>query len=109
MQKVYKINNVGLSRMIEAMFKNIKSGDTLYISFSKKSFRILVFTMSMGVIANIILVYIIIKLFASYPILRGQDVFTYAIILILSIVAVLSGLWLVFKGIDIVTDNEDFN
>lgn len=91
--------------MMETIFKNIKSGDMIYIAFSKKSFYALLFTIGMAIIANIILSYILV----SYPIwTRGSDMFMYLILLVLCVVTIFSGLWLIFKGIDIVTDDEDF-
>ena len=84
------------------MLKNIKSGDNIYIVFSKKSFRVLVFTLGMAIIANIIIGYLIIN---SLSFAKGVDIFIYIVMLILSIITVFSGLWLVFKGIDIATED----
>jgi hypothetical protein len=91
--------------MMEKAIKNIKSGDMIYIAFSKKSFYALLFTIGMAIIANVILAYLL----AIYPIWTwGIYMFMYIILFILSVVTIFSGLWLIFKGIDIVTDDEDF-
>jgi cellulose synthase/poly-beta-1,6-N-acetylglucosamine synthase-like glycosyltransferase len=104
-QKAYKVNSVGFARMMEKAIKNIKSGDMIYIAFSKKSFYALLFTIGMAIIANVILAYLL----AIYPIWTwGIYMFMYIILFILSVVTIFSGLWLIFKGIDIVTDDEDF-
>lgn len=104
-QKNYRVNSVGFARMMEKAIKNIKSGNMIYIAFSKKSFYALLFTIGMAIIANIILVYLL----ANYPIWTGGlDMFLYIALLILCIITIFSGLWLIFKGIDIVTDDEDF-
>ena len=77
----------------------------IYIAFSKKSFYALLFTIGMAIIANIILAYLL----AKYPIwIGGSEVFLYIALFILAVAAIFSGLWLIFKGIDIVTDDEDF-
>lgn len=104
-QKAYKVNSVGFARMMEKAIKNIKSGNMIYIAFSKKSFYALLFTIGMAIIANVILAYLL----AIYPIWTGGlDMFMYIALFILSVVTIFSGLWLIFKGIDIVTDDEDF-
>lgn len=103
-QKTYNINSVGFAHMMEKAIRNIKSGNMIYIAFSKKSFYALLFTIGMAIIANIILAYILIK----YPIwIGGPETIIYIVLSILAVATVLSGLWLIFKGIDIVTDDED--
>lgn len=101
-----KRNRLDLAHTIELMFRNVKSGDKIYIAFSKKTFRFLVYTLGMSIIANIIIVYLIVN---YSPILIG-GIYTliYIALLILFVMAILSGLWLVFKGIDIVTESDDF-
>lgn len=104
-QKTYRVNSIGFARMMEKAIKNIKSGNMIYIAFSKKSFYALLFTIGMAIIANIILAYLLV----IYPIWTGGlDMFMYIALLLLCVVTILSGLWLIFKGIDIVTDDEDF-
>lgn len=98
-----KLNEKSFSKALSSMLKNIKSGELIYIVFSKKSFRILVFTLAMSIIANLTLVYLLV----NSLILGGLDVI-YIILLVLFVVAIISGLWLVFKGIDIVTDDIEF-
>lgn len=104
-QKNYRVNSVGFARMMEKAIKNIKSGNMIYIAFSKKSFYALLFTISMAIITSIILAYLL----AIYPIWTlSLSTIMYITLFLLCIVTILSGLWLIFKGIDIVTDDEDF-
>jgi hypothetical protein len=100
--KGVKTGKVDITRTIELMLKNIKIEGNIYIVFSKKSFRVLVFTLGMSIIANIIIIILIIH---SLSFTMNIDTFIYIVMLILSIITVLSGLWLVFKGIDIVTED----
>lgn len=103
-QKAYRMDSVGFAHMMETALKNIKSGNMIYIAFSKKSFYALLFTIGMAIIANIILAYIL----AKYPIwIGGPEVFMYIVLFLLSVITVFSGLWLIFKGIDIVTDESE--
>ena len=100
--------NKNLIHTIEFMFKNVKSGNIIYIAFSKKTFYALIFTLGTSIIANIILAYLIVNLLINSVLIKSVDIFIYIVVLVLLIVATFSGLWLVFKGIDIVTDNVDF-
>lgn len=102
--KTNRANGTTLARAIELMFRNVKSGNTIYISFSKKTFHFLIFTLAMAIIANIILAYIILK---SPIFVGGIYTIIYTVLLILSIATIFSGTWLVFKGIDIITDDQD--
>lgn len=102
--KAKKLNGTTLAKSIELMFRNVKSGNTIYISFSKKTFHFLIFTLAMAIIANIIIAYLILK---SPIFVGGIYTIIYTIVLILSVTTIFSGTWLVFKGIDIITDNED--
>ena len=97
-----KLNERSFNRALSSMLKNIKSGNLIYIVFSKNSFRMLVFTLAMSIIANLILVYLLIN-----SLIMGGIGVIYTVMLVLSIIAIISGLWLVFKGIDIVTDDID--
>lgn len=102
--KTRKLNERTFDKALSAMFKNIKSGNLIYIVFSKRSFHILIFTLSMSIIANIIIAYLIVN---SLPLTMGIGALTNIVMLILSFTTIISGLWLVFKGIDIVTDDAD--
>lgn len=102
--KTRKLNERTFDKALSAMFKNIKSGNLIYIVFSKRSFHILIFTLSMSIIANIIIAYLIVN---SLPLTMGIGALTNIVMLILSFTTIISGLWLVFKGIDIVTDDTD--
>lgn len=93
---------VDITRTIELMLKNVQSEGNIYIVFSKTSFRALVFTLGMAIIANIIMVILIIH---SISFIIDVNTFIYIVMLILSVTTVFSGLWLVFKGIDIVTED----
>ncbi len=96
-----EINGVTLVKAIGLMFKDMKSGKSVYLVFSKNSFRMLIFTMAMSIIANFVLV----DLLISAPI-TIQRVFPISIIqFIISICAMISGLWLFLKGINIATDD----
>lgn len=103
------MNERTFARTLSVMFRNIKSGSNIYIVFSKKSFHILIFTLAMSIIANTVLIYLML----NYPAITGgiftggiRSIIIFACQLILSVAAVISGIWLVFKGIDIVTDDS---
>lgn len=102
--KAKKLNGTTLASAIETMLRNVKSGNIIHVTFSKKTFRLLIFTLAMAIIANIILAYLILK---SPIFVGGIYTIIYIIILILSIATIFSGVWLVFKGIDIITDDKD--
>lgn len=104
--KTKKLNGVTLTKAIELMSRNIKSGNTIYIAFPKKTFQLLIFTLTMSIVANAIIAYLIIE-FQTF--VSGIYTFVYIILFILSITTVLSGLYIVFKGIDIITDETDKN
>lgn len=96
-----QLTKVNLANALKTMFKNIKSGETVYLAFSKRSFHILIFTLAMGVIANIVLV----DLLLSAPtIVERPNNFVYAAQLALSITAIVSALWLFFRGVNIATE-----
>ncbi len=95
------ISEVTFAKAISLMFKDISGGKSVYLVFSKKSFYILIFTMAMSIIANFVLV----DLLISAPI-KIERIFPIFIIqIVLSVCAIISGLWLFLKGINIVTDD----
>ena len=97
-------NKTDLIHTIELMLRNIKSGEHIYIYFSKKTFYMLIFTLAMSMISSSILIYLI--LLRSSILIGGIGIGTFIsiVLLALCVITVISGLWLVFKGIDIVTD-----
>jgi hypothetical protein len=86
---------------IQSMFRNIKSGNTLYLAFTRKGFYMLIFVMAMSIIANLILVDLLIT---APTVVQRSDLLTVAVQLILSISAIVAGLWLFLKGVNIVTE-----
>lgn len=100
-KKVNKVDEVTFAKAIRLMFSNMKSGKTIYLAFTKRSFHLLIFTMAMSVIANIVLVDFLI----NAPILvQRTDTPIFVVQLILSTSAIITGLWLFLKGVNIVTD-----
>ena len=102
--KAKKLNGTTLASAIEMMLRNVKSGNIIHVTFSKKTFHLLIFTLAMAIMANVILAYLILK---SPIFVGGIYTIIYAVLLILSIATKFSGMWLVFKGIDIITDDQD--
>lgn len=99
--KTKPLNEVTLVKALRHMFKNMNSGKTVYLAFSRVSFRILIFVMAMSVIANIVLVDLLIH---APTVVEKTNVFIYIPQLILSTTAIIAGLWLFLKGVNIVTD-----
>ena len=100
-RKVNKVNEVTLAKAMGQMFKDMKSGNTIYLAFSKKSFYILVFVMAMSVIANVALVNLLIN---APTLVQKTDTVTFIVQLTLSASAIVAGFWLFLKGVNIVTD-----
>jgi hypothetical protein len=100
-KKVKRVDEVTFARAIKLMFKNIKSDKILYLAFTKRGFHTLVFVMGMSVIANVVLV----DLLISAPILvQRASLPVFVVQFILSVSAIIAGLWLFLKGVNIVTD-----
>lgn len=99
--KKYQINETTLVKSLKLMFKDMKSGKTIYLAFSKKSFHILVFVMGMSIVANIALISLLIN---APTIVERTNPSMYIAQLILSGSAILGGLWLFLKGVNIITD-----
>lgn len=96
-----KTNEITLANAVSRMFKNMKSGDTIYLAFSRRNFHILVFVMGMSVIANTVLV----KLLMDAPtMVQRADTPIFVTQFMLSTLAVVAGFWLFLKGVNIVTD-----
>lgn len=100
-KKIKKIDETTLANAMRLMFKNIQSGKTVYLAFSRNSFHILIFVMGMSVVANIALIDLLMR---APTIVERVNTFLYAAQFILSITAILGGLWLFLKGINIVTE-----
>lgn len=96
-----QLSEANLASALKTMFKNIKSGKTVYLAFSKRSFHILIFTLAMGVIANLVLVDLLLR---APTVVERPDKFIYAAQLALSITAIGSALWLFLRGVNIVTE-----
>lgn len=100
-KKTNKVDEVTFAKAIKLMFKDIKSGKTLYLAFTKRGFYALVFVMAMSVIANLVLIVLLIN---TPTIVEGTSTPMLVAQLALSISAVIAGLWLFLKGVNIVTD-----
>lgn len=99
--KTKSLDGITLAKAIKLMFKDMKSGHTVYLAFSRKSFHILIFTIAMSIIANIALV----DLLVSAPtVVERTNTVMFVTQTILSVVAIVSGLWLFLKGVNIVID-----
>jgi hypothetical protein len=100
-KKTTKTNEITLANAMKSMFKNMKSGETIYMAFSRRNFYALIFVMGMSVIANAALV----SLLVSAPtIVQRVDTLISATQLLLSLLAIFAGFWLFLKGIFIVTE-----
>lgn len=100
-KKENKIDGTTLAKAIRLMFKNMKSGKTVYLAFSKKGFHFLIFALTIGTAANITLMYILLQ--GTGFITRANPIIV-TFQLILSLISVIAGIWLFFKGINIVVD-----
>ena len=100
-KKGHKIDEVTFAKAVRLMFGDMKSGRTVYLSFSRMNFRALIFTMAMGVIANIVLIDLLIR---APTMVEKTTTFFYFIQLSLSSAAIVAGLWLFFKGINLEVD-----
>ena len=100
-KKDHKIDEVALAKAVKLMFGNMKSGRTVYLSFSRMNFRALIFTIAMSVIANIVLIDLLIR---APIIVEKTTTLLYLIQFSLSAVAIIAGLWLFFKGINLEVD-----
>ena len=93
--------DVTLAKAFMSIFKDMKSGKTVYLAFSKRSFHILVFVLAMSVIANIALVDLLVR---TPTVIERSSPPMYVAQLILSVGAIISGIWLFLKGVNIITD-----
>jgi hypothetical protein len=100
-KKVNRVDEVTFAKAIKLMFKNIKSGKTLYLAFTKRGFHTLVFAVGMSVVANVVLVDLLIS---APTLVQRASLPVFVVQLILSVSAIISGLWLFLKGVNIVTD-----
>jgi lysylphosphatidylglycerol synthetase-like protein (DUF2156 family) len=96
-----KVDDITFVKAIKLMFKDIKSGRTLYLAFTKRGFCALIFVMAMSVIANLVLVDLLIS---APTLVQRAETLIFVAQLILSISAVIVGLWLFLKGVNIVTE-----
>jgi len=100
-KKVNKVSEITFAKAVGQMFKDMKNGNTIYLAFSRKSYYVLVFVMAMSVIANIALVNLLVN---APTLVQRTDTPTFIVQLTLSASAIVSGLWLFLKGVNIVTD-----
>ena len=100
-KKVNKVNEVTFAKAIRLMFKDINSGKNIYLAFTKRGFHALVFVMGMSVIANLVLIDLLIS---APTMVQRTETPIFATQLVLSVSAVIGGLWLFLKGVNIVTD-----
>lgn len=96
-----KLNDVTIESAFRAMIKEMKSGSTVYLAFSKRSFHILVFVLAMSIIANIVLVDLLLR---APTMVERTSTPTFVIQFLLSASAIVSGLWLFLRGVNIITD-----
>lgn len=100
-KKATKTNDVTLANAMRFMFKNMKSGDIIYLAFSRKHFYALVFVMAMSVIANAVLVSLLV---GAPTVVQRADTPIFITQFVLSLSAIVAGFWLFLQGITIVTD-----
>lgn len=95
------INQSILAKAITFMHTNITNGKTIYLAFSKWNFNILIFTLAIGTAANVALIYILIN---GTGYIYGGNAAIVTFQLIFSGLSILSGVWLFFKGINIIAE-----
>ena len=100
-KKVNKVNEITLAKAMGQMFKDMKSGNTIYLAFSRNSYYVLIFVMAMSVIANIALVNLLMN---APTLVERTDTTIFIVQLTLSASAIVAGFWLFLKGVNIVTD-----
>lgn len=99
--KSKSIGEINIAKAVTMMFKDIESGRTIYLAFSKRGFHLLIFALAIGTAANIALIDIL---------LQGTGFITMAhpaivtLQLILSGASVITGVWLFFKGINMIVE-----
>jgi hypothetical protein len=96
-----KTNEVNFADAMKFMFKNMNSGDTMYLAFSRRHFYMLVFVMGMSVIANSVLISLLV---GAPTIVQRTDTLTFVTQFVLSLSAVVAGGWLFLQGVNIVTN-----
>jgi len=96
-----KPKDVTFEGAFKTILKEMTSGETVYLAFSKRNFRVLVFVLAMSIIANIILIDLLIR--APTVVIRMSTPI-FVIQFLLSAAAIISGFWLFLKGINIITD-----
>lgn len=92
-------DDVTLVKAIKLMFQDIKSGKTIYLAFSRKSFHIMIFSIATGIIANVVLF----DLLLNAPTFIQRTNMS-LVQLSISFTAVIAGLWLFFKGINMIVE-----
>lgn len=100
-KKIKTVDEVSLARAMKTMFKLLENKDEIYLAFSKTNFKILIYTLAVGTIANIALIDILRR---TPTLIAETNIVLYAFQLIISGTGVITGLWLFFKGINIVTE-----
>lgn len=101
LKKVRTVDEVSLAKAMKTMFKLIENKDEIYLAFSKTNFKVLIYTLAVGSIANIAIIYILLRT----PVLIAQtSILLYIFQLILSITGIITGIWLFLKGINIVVE-----
>lgn len=99
--KSKSIGEINVIKAMTMMFKDIKSGRTVYLAFSKRGFHLLIFALAIGTAANIALMDILLQ--GTGFITKAHPVIV-VLQLILSGTSVLAGVWLFFKGINIIVE-----
>lgn len=99
--KAKPLDSITLSKAIRLMFKDMKSGKTIYLAFPNRSFYVLVFVLAMSIIANMVLVDLLIR---APTMVERTSTPTFVVQFLLSATAIVSGFWLFLKGVNIITD-----
>lgn len=96
-----KANNITFENAFKSMIKEMHSGKTIYLAFSKRNFHVLVFVLAMSIIANIVLIDLLVR---APTIVEKTNIPIFMIQFLLSATAIVSGLWLFLRGVNIITD-----
>jgi hypothetical protein len=93
-----QLDQISVAKAIKVMFKDMESGKITYLAFSKKSFYLFIYVLTIGTAANIALIDI---LTLGTGFIERANTMVAIIQVILSGISIISGIWLFFKGINV--------
>jgi len=93
-----QLDKISVAKAIKLMFKDMESGKTTYLAFSKNSFYLFIYVLAIGTAANIALIDILTN---GTGFIERANNMVVLIQVILSGISIISGVWLFFKGINV--------